>query len=138
MGTTCVSICLKDQIKPFSAVINGNKMCSEKCSIGGSTYKYYGDDKICIESCNIFENKKYHNEKTNDYACVSHCDLKSENKFTYIDDHNNDNNAKYYCLDSCDSLSKINTALTPKLYYSTDDYVCDVKCSERNIYLIPS
>jgi len=138
LGTTCVSICLKDQIKPFSAMINGNKICSEKCSIEGTTYKYYGDDKICIESCNIFENKKYHNEKANDYACISHCDLKSENKFTYIDDHNNDNNDKYYCLDSCDSLSKTNTALTPKLYYSTDDYVCDVKCNERNIYLIPS
>jgi len=86
----------------------------------------------------IFLKTKNTTTKKNDYACVSHCDLKSENKFTYIDDHNNDNNDKYYCLDTCYSLSKINTALTPKLYYSTDDYVCDVKCIERNIYLIPS
>ena len=134
LGNVCVSICLKDQIKPFSAVIDNKKICSEKCSSEGNSPKYYGDDKICIESCKIFEHKKYHNEKINDYSCVSHCDLKSENRFTYYDQPSD----KYYCLDNCDYLYENDHSLTQKKYYSTDDYICDTKCNARNIYLIPS
>ena len=80
-GKTCVSICLKDQITPFSATVDGRKECATKCSASGSDPKYFGDDKICISDCGIFEHKKYHNEKENEYSCVSHCDLKSENRF---------------------------------------------------------
>ena len=141
LGNVCVSICLKDQIKPFSATIyptagtttNINKICAEKCSNANGAPKYYGDDKICVDSCNIFENKKYHNEKENDYACVSHCDLKSENRFTYYDDIND----KYYCLNSCEYLSDKDNTLTKKIFYSTDDYICNNTCNDRNIFLIP-
>ena len=130
LGNVCVSICLKDQIKPFSATNQTGKMCAEKCSNKDGDPKYYGDDKICVQSCNIFEHKKYHNEKENDYSCVSHCDLKSENRFSYYDDVNK----KYYCLNKCTYFGESTT----KKYYSTDDYVCDDKCNERNTFLIPT
>ena len=126
---TCVSICLKDQITPFSATINGIKKCDTKCSDANSDPKYFGDDKICISSCE-FDQKKYHNEKVNDYSCVSHCDLKSENRFTYY----KDNPGKYYCLTKCTQLDTSDS----KKYYSTDDYVCDNKCNARNRFLIVS
>ena len=123
---TCVSICLKDQITPFSATVGGIKQCATKCSASGSDPKYFGDDKICIPDCGIFEHKKYHNEKENEYSCVSHCDLKSENRFSYeSSDH------KFYCLNKCTQLDN-----SYKIYYSTDDYVCDNKCNARNRFLI--
>ena len=133
LGKVCVAICLKDQIKPFSATKGAKKECAEKCSTNSGDPKYNGDDKICVDSCNIFEHKKYHNEKENDYACVSHCDLKSENRFTYYDDRND----KYYCLNRCDYLSETNHDLTEKIFYSTDDYICNNTCNDRNIFLIP-
>jgi hypothetical protein len=134
LGNVCVSICLKDQIKPFSATVSSSKECAEKCFYSNNDPKYFGEDKICIESCNIFEHKKYHNEKENDYSCVSHCDLKSENRFSYHDETTN----KYYCLNNCDYLYvKYNTLYTQKQFYSTDDYICDSKCNDRNIYLLP-
>ena len=126
---TCVSICLKDQITPFSATIGNQKKCAKKCSNSGSDPKYFGDDKICIPSCR-FDQKKYHNEKENDYSCVSHCDLKSENRFTYY----KDNPGEYYCLTKCTQLNPSD----PKKYYSTDDYVCDNTCNSRNRFLIVS
>ena len=133
LGKVCVAICLKDQIKPFSATKRTTKECAEKCSNDPGDPKYNGDDKICVDSCNIFEHKKYHNEKENDYACVSHCDLKSENRFTYYDDRND----KYYCLNSCEYLSDKDNTLTKKIFYSTDDYICNNTCNDRNIFLIP-
>jgi len=137
LGNVCYSICLKDQIKPFSATkytsTSPSKVCSEKCSNEIGDPKYYGDDKICVDSCNIFEHKKYHNEKENDYACVSHCDLKSENRFTYYDEKSD----KYYCLNKCNYLYEKNNTLTKKEFYSTDDYICNNTCNNRNIFLIP-
>ena len=143
LGNVCVSICLKDQIKPFSATKHTTtgtttiikKECAEKCSSeNDNDPKYFGDDKICVESCNIFEHKKYHNEKENDYSCVSHCNLKSENRFTYYDESSN----KYYCLSNCNYLYDKNNNLAKKEFYSTDDYVCNSVCNERNIFLIPT
>ena len=128
LGKVCVSICLKDQIKPFSAYNGTHKICAEKCSNNNGLPRYYGDDKICVDSCGIFEHKKYHNEKENDYSCVSHCDLKSENRFSYYKDE------KYYCLTKCTYFDESDT----KKYYSTDDYICDTKCNDRNPFLIPS
>jgi len=128
LGKVCVSICLKDQIKPFSAYNGTHKICAEKCSNNNGLFRYYGDDKICVDSCGIFEHKKYHNEKENDYSCVSHCDLKSENRFSYYKDE------KYYCLTKCTYFDESDT----KKYYSTDDYICDTKCNDRNPFLIPS
>ena len=123
---TCVSICLKNQITPYSAKVGSIKKCATKCSASGSDPKYFGDDKICIPDCGIFEHKKYHNEKENEYSCVSHCDLKSENRFSYeSSDH------KFYCLNKCTQLDN-----SYKIYYSTDDYVCDNKCNARNRFLI--
>ena len=122
----CVSICLKDQVTPFSATIGDRKICDKKCSNNDSDPKYFGDDKVCISDCGNYEYKKYHNEKTNDFSCVSHCDLKSENRFSYQSGN------KFYCLNNCTQLSDT------KKYYSTDDYVCDSKCNERNRFLIAS
>lgn len=113
----CVWICLKDQIKPFSAIVGSSKKCEEKCSYLNNDPKYFGDDKICIENCGIFEHKKYLNEKENDFSCISHCDLKSENKFSYYDERKE----KYNCLNNCDYLyDKDHNSYTQKQFYSTD------------------
>ncbi len=108
---------------------NGNdvKKCDTQCSEIIGYPKYFGEDKICIDSCSIFEFNKYHNEKTNDYACLSHCDKRSENRFTYISTENGD--TKFYCLNKCKEDKK---------YYTQEDFICDSKCNEPNNYLIPS
>ena len=92
---------------------NGNdvKKCDTQCSEIIGYPKYYWEDKICIDSCSIFEFNKYHNEKTNDYACLSHCDKRSENRFTYISTENGD--TKFYCLNKCKEDKK---------YYTQEDF----------------
>ena len=52
----CLNL-FKDQIKPFSAIVGSSKKCAEKCSYLNNDPKYFGDDKICIENCGIFEHK---------------------------------------------------------------------------------
>ena len=126
LDNTCYSICLNNPIYPFSVTkIEGSTKthtCGQKCS---GDIKYFGEDKICIESCSIFEYNKYHNEKENDFSCVSHCDLKSEYRFSYSKTENEVE--KFYCLNKCKDDKK---------YYTQDDYVCDSQCHEPNKYLI--
>ena len=125
LDNTCYAICLNNPINPFSVTEGVNKYCGKKCSIRDGDPKYFGEDKICVDSCSIFEYKKYHNEKDNDFSCLSHCDLKSENRFSYSKTVGEVE--KFYCLDKCKDDKK---------YYTQDDYVCDSQCHEPNIYLI--
>ena len=123
LDNTCYAICLNNPIYPFSVTKDdGSQICGQKCF---GDLKYFGEDKICIASCSIFEFNKYHNEKENDFSCVSHCDLKSEYRYSYSQTVNEVE--KFYCLDKCKDDKK---------YYSQDDYVCDSQCHEPNKYLI--
>ena len=115
-GNICYSICLKDDKKPFSYASSTGNECRNICPDGDK--KYYGEDKICSDNCDNYENNNIINEKDN--SCVSKCDISSDFKYLYTDEHD-----KKYCKENCGEKK-----------YSINDYICVDKCTEPYNYLI--
>ena len=125
----CYKICLKDSIYTFSAITveegsSEKKICSTECD-RTTKYKYFGEDKICVEKCN--GSSYIINDENN--ACVSKCDLNSENKYLnkiIVGEEEESNQTEYHCKTNCGNNEK----------YSLTDYICVDKCLKPNNFII--
>ena len=103
----CYYICLNSNINPFT--LTEINECGKKCNQLGS-YKYWGADKICIQSCDSLGDTKIIDPSTN--KCVEKCDPGSPFPFE-LDG---------ICVYDC------NTADSNKKRFSKADYKCKEKC----------
>ena len=124
----CYKICLNDLIYSFSAIsVDSSEQETKICSTGcmpNTKYKYYGEDKICVEKCT--GSSYIINEENN--ACVSKCDKETDYKFLNEIVEGSDEK-EYHCKTSCVGENK---------KYSLTDYICVDKCEAPNNFVINS
>ena len=115
-GKICYSICSEyDKLLPFSTEDNNNKICSFECK---NPNNYYGEDKICVISCDKFQVTNIINDENN--SCVEKCDNNSLYKFeTKYED------GSLHCSLKCNTETK----------YSEADYKCVDICKEPYNYV---
>ena len=120
-GNICYSICNKDKSLPFSTKdasgTSGKSICSFECKV--ETEKYYGEDKVCIGDCEIFQLNKIINGEDN--SCVQKCNIESLYRFETNKD------GKLHCLKKCEE--------TNVQKYSEKDYKCVSKCLAPDNYV---
>ena len=113
-GNICYSKCIYDESLPFSTEeeIGGEQVtkCSYECI---SNKKYYGEDKICLDSCDTFPFNKTINDEDN--SCVEKCDLSSLYKF-----ETKGSDGNMHCSKKCETEGFQK--------YSEKDYICRENC----------
>ena len=88
--------------------------CKESCGDN----KYYGNNHICIDSCNELPFNKTANH---DNSCVSECDLQSNYKFLV-----KESDDRLFCKDKCSNNKR----------YLTSNYVCIDVCPSPYIFVV--
>ena len=101
---------IKNDLQEESGVITYT--CIESCGT-----KFYGNDHICINSCNDLPFNKTANY---DNSCITECDIKSNYKFL------NEIGGSLYCKDKCEDNKR----------YLTSNYICLDKCPPPTNYVV--
>ena len=124
----CFDICHKSTQMPYTLDYKDStgsiisKTCSNECVNDGNNINiYFGENKVCIDNCNLLENSKIIDINN---RCVEKCNYTSTYRFQL--------NEK--CEEKCEVEDGINP--NPKKRYSTTDYICKEKCDTNENIVI--